>query len=156
MRQTPLRPDAQRSEKRSLCLCAAALLAAMALLALLNSKITVYSDDYWYGTFFQNGFSGFLREMYQHYMQTNGRLYVHAIIPVVLLFDTKLFIFLSPVLLAALYAMGAKALNAELKFSSVLLAAALGILCTLACDVRYLRMSLLWISAISTTFSPSV
>lgn len=82
----------------------------MALLALLNSKITVYSDDYWYGTFFQNGFSGFLREMYQHYMQTNGRLYVHAIIPVVLLFDTKLFIFLSPVLLAALYAMGAKAL----------------------------------------------
>lgn len=93
----------------------------MALLALLNSKITVYSDDYWYGTFFQNGFSGFLREMYQHYMQTNGRLYVHAIIPVVLLFDTKLFIFLSPVLLAALYAMGAKALNAELKFSSVLL-----------------------------------
>lgn len=147
MRQTPLRPDAQRSGKRSLCLCAAALLAAMALLALLNSKITVYSDDYWYGTFFQNGFSGFLREMYQHYMQTNGRLYVHAIIPVVLLFDTKLFIFLSPVLLAALYAMGAKALNAELKFSSVLLAAALGILCTLACDVRYLRMSLLWISA---------
>ena len=61
----------------------------MALLALLNSKITVYSDDYWYGTFFQNGFSGFLREMYQHYMQTNGRLYVHAIIPVVLLLDRK-------------------------------------------------------------------
>lgn len=133
--------------KKQLYFPAAALLLSMALLALLNSKITLYSDDYWYGTFYQNGFVGFLREMYRHYLQTNGRLYVHLIIPTVLLFDTKLFIVLSPVLLAALYALGAKALNARLSAGAVMLSAALGIMATLASDVQYLRMSLLWISA---------
>lgn len=133
--------------QKQLYLSMAALALSMALLAVLNSKITLYSDDYWYGTFFQNGFVGFLREMYQHYMQTNGRLYVHLIIPTVLLFDTKLFLFLSPILLAALYALGAKALMPERPLPNVLLFSAMGILCTLACDVQYLRMTLLWISA---------
>lgn len=147
MKQASLRPDAPRSDQKRQWLCAAVLVAAMALLTALNSQITLYSDDYWYGTFFQNGFVGFLREMYHHYLETNGRLYVHLIIPVVLLFDTKLFMILSPVLLAALYALGAKALNGRLDRGGVMLSAAFGILCTLACDVQYLRMSLLWIAA---------
>lgn len=136
-----------QNDKRRNFICGAVLLLTMAMLAVLNSKITVYSDDYWYGTFFDNGFVGFLKEMYRHYMQTNGRLYVHLIVPTVLLFDTKLFIFLSPVLLALLFALGAKAQNAQLQTGDVLLAAAFGILLTLASDVQYLRMSLLWISA---------
>ncbi|MBQ5749243.1 MAG: hypothetical protein IIV87_03715, partial [Oscillospiraceae bacterium] len=64
--------------------------------------ITVYSDDYWYGTFFDGGLGGFIRNMIEHYRTTNGRLYVHLIVPFVLLFDTKLFIVISPVLLALL------------------------------------------------------
>ena len=64
------------------------LLAAMVLLAVLNTKITVYSDDYWYGTFFDDGFGGFCRNMIEHYRTTNGRFYVHLIVPFVLLFDT--------------------------------------------------------------------
>ncbi len=123
------------------------LLGAMALLAILNSKITLYSDDYWYGTFFDEGISAFWQKMAQHYRETNGRFYVHLIVPAVLLFDTKLFLFLSPALLALLYYFGAKMLDAECSAGQLLVSAALGMLCTLACDVRYLRMTVLWISA---------
>lgn len=136
-----------KQNKRSLVFGAAALLVMLVVLAYLNTKITVYSDDYWYGTFFDGGFVAFLKEMYRHYRETNGRLYVHLIIPVVLLFDTKLFVVLSPILLALLYGVGAKVLNARLKLENLLLAAALGMLVTLACDVQYLRMTVLWISA---------
>ena len=52
-----------RRRRPELWLWAGLLLAAMALLAVLNSKITVYSDDYWYGTFYDNGIRGFLRNM---------------------------------------------------------------------------------------------
>ena len=123
------------------------LLLSMLMLAFLNTKITVYSDDYWYGTFYNNGFYGFLKNMYSHYMDTNGRLYIHLIVPTVLLFGTKLFAVLSPVLLAVLYWYGAKTLNEKLTLPEIMLSAAFGILCTLSCDVMYLRMTLLWISA---------
>ena len=49
--------------------------------------------------------------MAQHYRETNGRFYVHLIVPFVLLFDTKLFLFVSPVLLALLYYFGAKMMD---------------------------------------------
>ena len=140
------RLDASRA-RRALVLSGALLLAAMALLGWLNTKITVYSDDYWYGTFYDGGFKAFLQKMAEHYRTTNGRFYIHLIVPTVLLFDTKLFVFLSPVLLALLYGFGARALNDRLTTDRVLLSAALGIFCTLACDVQYLRMTLLWISA---------
>lgn len=137
----------QSYHKKALFFGAGALVIAMALLTWINTKITVYSDDYWYGTFFDGGFVAFLKEMYRHYRETNGRLYVHLIIPTVLLFDTKLFIVLSPLLLAALYGVGAKVLNEKISLPVLLAQAAFGILCTLACDVMYLRMTIFWISA---------
>lgn len=124
------------------------LLALSVLLLLaLNTKITVYSDDYWYGTFFDGGLRGFAREMLSHYRSTNGRLYVHILVPIVLLFDTKLFALLSPVLLALLFWFGARYLNDTLSLPALLACSALGVLGTMACDVAYLRMTLLWISA---------
>ena len=144
------KPSARLRPQRDTRACwfgALLLLLAMALLALLNSKITLYSDDYWYGTFFDGGLAGFWQKMAQHYRETNGRFYVHLIVPFVLLFDTKLFLFVSPVLLALLYYFGAKMMDGECSVEGLLVSAALGVLCTLACDVRYLRMTVLWISA---------
>lgn len=134
-------------DRGALWLGLAVCLAAMAMLFVLNCQITVYSDDYWYGTFYDGGLLGFLREMASHYFHTNGRLYVHLIIPTVLLFDTKLFAVLSPLLLALLYALGAKFLDRKLALPGLLLAAGLGVLTTMALDVAYLRMTLLWIAA---------
>ncbi len=137
----------RQENTRKTWLFGAFLLAAMSLLLVLNTKITVYSDDYWYGTFFDDGVKGFVLRMIEHYLSTNGRFYVHLIVPTVLLFDTKLYIFLSPVFLALLFWAAERALNEKTDKTHALLAAALGILCTLALDVQYLRMSLLWISA---------
>lgn len=134
-------------EKRERIFGAALLLLAMALLALLNSRITLYSDDYWYGTFFDGGLRAFCENMARHYRETNGRFYVHVIIPFVLLFDTKLFLVISPILLALLYYFGAKLLDLSRSPSQLLIAAALGVFVTLSCDVQYLRMTVLWISA---------
>jgi hypothetical protein len=131
----------------SVIIGAAALAASMLLLAWLNTKITVYSDDYWYGTFYNGGLGQFWANMVRHYNETNGRFYVHLIVPTVLLFDTKLFIWLSPPLLALLYWFGARMLWDGLPKQGIYFSAALGILCTMACDVEYLRMTLLWISA---------
>lgn len=140
--------DKKNSASKAALWASLGLLAlSMLLLLLLNSKITVYSDDYWYGTFFDSGLGGFLRQMLSHYRSTNGRLYVHIIVPVVLLFDTKLFAVLSPVLLALLFWFGARYLNDTLSTPALLLCAALGVLGTMACDAAYLRMTLLWISA---------
>ena len=50
------------------------LLLAMALHLLVNIQITVYSDDYWYGTFFQDGLSAFLRNTVSQYLTNNGRV----------------------------------------------------------------------------------
>lgn len=144
MRQATGRLDRKKTD---LYLAAGLLLAAMALHALLNSYITLYSDDYWYGTFYNQGFRGFLKNMADHYLHTNGRFYVHLIVPTVLLFGTKLFTFLSPVLLALLYWLGAKMTNDRLPPEGALFSAALGVLATMAFDVQYLRMTLLWISA---------
>lgn len=139
-------PQSQKTARQT-WFAGALLLAAMALLAVLNTKITVYSDDYWYGTFFDDGIGGFVRNMIEHYRTTNGRLYVHLIVPFVLLFDTKLFIVISPVLLALLYWAGARLLDEKITAKQAMIPAALGIFWTMALDVEYLRMTLLWISA---------
>ena len=85
---------------------AAVLLLAMLLQLAVNAHLTVYSDDYWYGTFFQDGFKGFLRHSWNHYQNTNGRVYVHLLIPILLLADTKLFALLSPILTALILLLG--------------------------------------------------
>ncbi|MBQ8892822.1 MAG: hypothetical protein IJ043_00255 [Clostridia bacterium] len=136
-----------KKETKKIWLSLLALAGAAALLTLLNSKITLYSDDYWYGTFFREGLSGFWAEMKQHYLETNGRFFIHLLVPFVLLFDTKLFMILSPLLLALLFWGGSRFLNRSLSLPASLAAAALGMLAVMACDSRYLRMTLLWISA---------
>ncbi len=136
-----------KKETKKLILSLLALGGAAALLALLNSKITLYSDDYWYGTFFREGPGSFWAEMKEHYMTTNGRFFIHLLVPFVFLFDTKLFLVLSPLLLALLFIGGVRYLLPRRSLSAAFGAAALGMLAVMACDSRYLRMTLLWISA---------
>lgn len=47
--------------------------------ALILSRILMYGDDYYYSTFFRGGFSHFLSENVFHYMETNGRAFVHIL-----------------------------------------------------------------------------
>ena len=72
---------------------------AVILTVLLLSKITVYSDDYYFGTFFDDGFLGFWEKTIDHFQNSNGRMLVHFLLEVTLLFDTKLYLFLCPLLI---------------------------------------------------------
>lgn len=134
-------------EKRLWLLGAMVLAAAMLLHFAVNRLLTVYSDDYWYGTFFQNGLRGFLRHTAEHYRNTNGRVLIHILIPILLLADTKAFAALSPVLTALLFVLGLRVQNRRLKGGGLLLAGGLGVLSVLGSEIQYLRMSLYWLSA---------
>lgn len=52
-----------------------ALFAAFETLIIRN--VALYSDDYYYASFFYNGFDYFLSENKVHYLKTNGRAFVH-------------------------------------------------------------------------------
>ena len=136
-----------RDGRRALLLAAAALLAVMALHLAVNLNLTVYSDDYWYGTFFRDGLRGFVRNTIEHYRGTNGRVLVHILIPILLLADTKVFALISPPLTAALFAAGLAAQDRRQKAPALLLGPALSLLTVLGSEIQYLRMSLYWLSA---------
>lgn len=125
----------------------AVLLLAMLLQLAVNVHLTVYSDDYWYGTFFQDGFQGFLRHTWDHYQNTNGRVYVHILIPILLLADTKLFALLSPILTALIFLFGLRVQNRNMGRGALLLAGGLALLSLLGSEIQYLRMALYWLSA---------
>ena len=132
---------------KKLWLAAALLLLVLALHFAVNRNLTVYSDDYWYGTFFRGGLRGFVRNTVDHYKTTNGRVLVHILIPIVLLFDTKLFAVIAPPLTAALFAAGLAAQDRRLRRAPLLLGTAMAVLTVLGSEIQYLRMSLYWLSA---------
>lgn len=125
----------------------AALFAVAILHLLINLQLTVYSDDYWYGTFLNDGLVGFLKKTYRHYMEQNGRLIIHVFIPFVLLFDTKLFAVLSPILTSAIFLVGLRVLDERTSVAGLIFGAAMCLLNVLGSEIQYLRMSLYWLSA---------
>lgn len=125
-----------------------AVLAVTMLMHLaVNLNMTVYSDDYWYGTFFRGGLREFIRNTINHYQTNNGRMFVHILVCLFLLTDIKLFAVLSPVLTAAIFLLGLRIQDKKLGGGTLLLASGLGLLSLLGSEIQYLRMSLYWISA---------
>lgn len=116
-------------------------------LLLLTAKITVYCDDYFYGVFFRDGLGGFWELTKWHYLNFNGRAFVHFLAELALVFDTKLFVFLNPLMLAAAFAAGSRLQSGRTPWPTLLAACAAGMMGVLALPVRYLNTSILWISA---------
>ena len=125
----------------------AVLLAAMLMHLAVGLNLTLYAGDYQYATFFREGLRGFARNTLEHYRSTNGRWFVHILIPIVLLFDTKLFAVLAPLLTAGIFLLGLDVQDRHLQRGAVLLAGGVGLLALLGSDVFYLRMSLYWLAA---------
>lgn len=123
------------------------LVCAMLLQLAVNLNVTVYSDDYWYGTFFRGGWQGFWEQTVSHYQNTNGRVLVHILIPILLLADTKLFAVISPLLTAGIFLFALRSQNPKLGRGALLLGAGLSLLTVLGSEIQYLRMSLYWLSA---------
>ena len=89
----------KRGGPRPFDIFGAALLAlAIAAAALLTSRITLYCDDYFYGTFFRGGLRHFWELTRWHYNSFNGRAFVHFLAELTLTCNTKLFTVLNPLM----------------------------------------------------------
>ncbi len=121
------------------------LAGAIAAMILLLSQITLYSDDYYYSTFFYDGIAGFWAKTVDHYRTFNGRALVHFLAQVFLIFKTKLYAVVFPFVMAAAFYFARRVQCPDgAKFSPAAVALALGIF--LALPVEYLNQSLCWIS----------
>ena len=75
----------------------------LAIFGIISGLTTLYADDFYYATFFKNGFLGFLQENIRHYQVMNGRALVHLVDQFVLLFGTPLFAILNPAMLCCFF-----------------------------------------------------
>ena len=142
-------PPKGKLHARPLSQWADLLLLAVAFLALLllTAKITIYCDDYFYGLFFRNGWSGFWDMTVWHYLNFNGRAFVHFMAEVALIFDTKLFILLNPLMLAVAFLLGSRLQSGKTPWRFLLSLSAVGMTVVMALPIQFLNTSLLWISA---------
>lgn len=132
------------------------LAAAVTALCLLLTKITVYSDDYHFGVFFRDGWSGFFAKTADHYLHSNGRLLVHFLLEVTLLGDTKAFLVLCPAVIMATAALlpmilGKRDTPAE-RFAEL----GVTIFLLIALPASLLRESFLWMSGAFNYMVPMV
>lgn len=55
------------------------IIIAILFLVMTTSMITLYSDDFYYISFFDGGFSEFVQNNINHYLNVNGRVLVHIL-----------------------------------------------------------------------------
>lgn len=116
------------------------------MLVLVSHSTTMYGDDITYGTYFLGGFGEFLRLTKEHYMLTNGRALVHAVLECVLAFKDRLYFLVLPVLLISAFGMFYKAFLKDYKKTS---RTAFFILCfsgVMSLSAFVLREGLLWMA----------
>ena len=140
-------PERVKRQPAGLWIGAGLFAAALLAVLLLTNCITLYCDDYWYGTFFRDGWSGFWELTVWHYLNFNGRAFVHFCAEVALVFDRYLFVLLNPLMLAVVFLLSGRMQSRETPWRLLLPAAGAGIMAVLALPVSYLNTSILWISA---------
>lgn len=89
-----------------------AVTAALALTLFALAFMTPRSiDDYYYATFWNDGFFGFLRDMAHHYQVMNGRTFIHTVATLVLRAGTVCFGVVSVALAVAMPLLGHKMIS---------------------------------------------
>ncbi len=121
------------------------VLAICIFLLCLFSFVDLYADDYYYGQFFDDGVRSFFRMNVEHYKTFNGRVFVHILAEIVLLYKPVLYPCAALFLTVMLFFLSAKAVH--LDTIQLLRMIALGATFMLTVNVSILRESLLWVSA---------
>ena len=127
----------------------ASLAAAAIFIFYLNTLVLLYSDDYFYALFFRDGFSGFIERNIWHYQNFNGRVFVHLLVQITLLFDTALFPFINLgfLLLIGFLTYKIQADKHHQSKLNLIIHAAFFMSLFMLLDVSVLREGYLWISA---------
>lgn len=114
---------------------------------LLTAQIALYCDDYWYGTFLTQGWDHFWELTIWHYINFNGRAFIHFMCQLALVFDYKLFVVLNPLMLGFIFVLGQRLQGRETPWQFTLLTAGVACLAVVALPLLYVRTAVLWISA---------
>lgn len=111
--------------------------------ALFHRYIYLASDDFYYATYFKDGFSSFLNLTKTHYASFNGRAFVHFALQLCLI-NYKSFIVLNPLFLFGSFAFFACTIFERTRPRLVFIIIALSSVFTLSAPL--LKESLFWIS----------
>ncbi|MCL2158926.1 MAG: copper amine oxidase N-terminal domain-containing protein [Oscillospiraceae bacterium] len=122
------------------------LAGALCVLYYINTKILLYADDYFYGTFFKDGIINFFKLNTSHYITYNGRIFIHILAEITLIFGTYLFPVVNVLFLIGICVFSFKFQNGGYN-RSLIAYAAIFFSAIMLLDVKMLRESLLWISS---------
>lgn len=116
---------------------------------------TVYSsDDYWYSTFWDNGFAAYLELMDYHYREFNGRVLVHVLAHIVLHLGQWSFVLMCCGLCAAACAAGCRGAGlGRDKLPGFMALFLTGMLCM---PLQIFNQGVMWISASCNYLFPAV
>ncbi len=119
-----------------LCIC-------LVLVSVIGGLTTMYGDDLIYAAYFSDGFKSFVSHNIYHYMNLNGRIFVHLFLEIVLIFRDRLFFIVVPsMLLAAFYMLSELLVPKKQK----IIFAAYGIMGVMCLSPHVLREGMLWMA----------
>jgi len=121
----------------------AVLCIALIFIFYVNTQVIFYVDDYFYATFFMNGFRGFIEQNIWHYQNFNGRVFVHVMAQATLFFGTTLFPLVNLGFLILICLIAHKLQNS----SNAYIFTAFFLATIMLLDVSILSQSYLWASA---------
>ncbi|MDY3928630.1 MAG: DUF6056 family protein [Clostridia bacterium] len=126
------------------------LLICVLLVMIICGATTLYGDDFIYATYFYDGIGGFFKRTIEHYMQMNGRAFIHFVLELVLIFKDRLFFAVIPAMLLGVFI--------SFRDNNKNLAMYLG-LCfmgTMLMPVKILREGMLWMSGAANYIFPVI
>lgn len=136
----------KKSERRGML--AAWLLAAAAAAStfLVMRNVTLYGDDYFYGTFGAQGGQGFWNANKNHYLYANGRALVHFLDGLTLQVNPVVWQVFNCVMLGAVVYLGVRIVSAGTKrsFAQIFCGAAIFCAMLLYLDIRITNQSIYW------------
>lgn len=133
-----------------------AFCAILALTVAISGLTTLYGDDFFYGTFCLDGVANFFKLNYEHYVNFNGRAFVHSVLELLLAFRDSLFFIIIPALIFGAYGMFYKAFLKEQERGSLIIFFVLAVSGTLCLSVYTLREGMLWMSGAMNYIFPLI
>jgi len=116
----------------------------LGLIFYANLQTILFADDFMYGIFLNDGFADFIRHNIWHFQNFNGRVFVHILVQITLVFDTYLFPFVNLAFLILIGVFLAKSQNEDSELTSFIIFFTATFMLL---DISILRESYLWISA---------
>lgn len=133
-------------------LSAAAIFVGLALFIFLAAVSVMSSDDWFYGSFFKDGFIAYLAAMKKHYLTFNGRVLVHVVAEIVISAGKWLFTPVCAALMALSPIFAAKAAGLRRETP---LCMGIFLLLLLAAPYPVLSQGVYWMSAFFNYVLPS-